>query len=706
MKNGVNVPIFDEEEIENKTQLDFLYGLSIPGRIIITIYTLHGLFLIYSLVIQYIILIPSLLYTIQLNAFFKIFISILYLIFGISSSNILVIPTFEFLSFPFLLIRNPFSHFISFFYINKGNDFKDSKFEDKDCTINIILVIFEIIYLSTLAAGYAFNIIIFKDLVKFVMLIFIYFYYLTIVLLYFFTSLYLLIKYIKKLKWRQNLKSNYEKKDDIPKVNLMSYIISPLLFKFYKKNNIEITDNSYYFEDCAFDSGIIIKFSLILFLITSFFIICIKIIGSWFSYFCFLIFLCIMSILSLGLNFPLCYRNRKTFGTFGCCCKFLCFKKENNLFLTNVQYTHKPIHPIIISITRFICDTIILLVAVVLLYIHFLHDDNNDINSKIFDNIYPTNKTIDTKKLLLPNICYSSVHNIPLPLYLPFINDAYYYNNIKKEKENKEKENYKSSSFEIDNYRRLFFNDDDYKIEVKGNIVKENNTVKMVQYNVRNKKNYVTILAIKGTSYNIDIFLDMQLYFSSILLNLLQTFSILSEKNSYTFRLIEYSLNIPYRIFFRYLIIDDYIKNLQNAYRDNEKYIYRNVVIVGHSLGGGLAKLFGRVIGKQSISLSGPGINAFHSLWNYRGKSENFGMSAIDLVPDKDLVPRVEVSGGTVYRILCKEGVLNCHSKDKSLCEVLIMCRNPNYYSYCKKVANFADSRINEIIESSELNKN
>ena len=295
------------------------------------------------------------------------------------------------------------------------------------------------------------------------------------------------------------------------------------------------------------------------------------------------------------------------------------------------------------------------------------------------------------------------MQNIPLPLFLPFINDAYYYNNIKIEEKEKTKNNY-SSSFDIDNYKKLFFNDD-YNIEIIGNLIKEENNVKMVQYNVKNKKNYVTILSIKGTSYNMDIYLDMQLYFSSILLNLLSTFSILTEKNSYSFKLIEYGLTIPYRLFFNSLIIDGYINKLQNAYKENEKKIYKNVVIVGHSLGGGLAKLFGRVIGKQAISLSGPGINAFHSLWNYKGKSENFGMSAIDLVPDKDLVPRVEVSGGTIYRIICKEGVLNCHSKDNSLCEVLIMCRNPNYYTYCKNVAKFSEKRINEIIESSELNK-
>ena len=273
---------------------------------------------------------------------------------------------------------------------------------------------------------------------------------------------------------------------------------------------------------------------------------------------------------------------------------------------------------------------------------------------------------IDTKNLLLPNLCYSSIYNIPLPLYLPFINDAYYYNHY----ENDEIK----SSFEIEEYVKLFF-DDDYVIDVRGNLINESDTeknVKMVQYNIRNKKNYITILSIKGTSYDQDVYIDAQLYFSSILLNILSTFSLLTQKDSLTFNLIEYSLNIPYRIFFRFLLIDKYIKELTNAYLKYEYSFYKNVVIVGHSLGGGLSKLFGRFIGKQAISLSGPGINAFHSLWDYQQKSENFEISAIDLVPDKDLVPRVEISGGTRYRIICRNGVFDCHGKELSLCEVLI----------------------------------
>ena len=54
-----------------------------------------------------------------------------------------------------------------------------------------------------------------------------------------------------------------------------------------------------------------------------------------------------------------------------------------------------------------------------------------DSSLMFFDDLIPSNKTIDTKNLLLPNICYSSIHNMPLMLFLPFINDAYYYNNVR-----------------------------------------------------------------------------------------------------------------------------------------------------------------------------------------------------------------------------------------------------------------------------------
>ena len=68
------------------------------------------------------------------------------------------------------------------------------------------------------------------------------------------------------------------------------------------------------------------------------------------------------------------------------------------------------------------------------------------------------------------------------------------------------------------------------------------------------------------------------------------------------------------------------------------------------------------MVKKPSISLSGPSANAFHSLWGEEGINVNFDITNIDLIPDMDLVPRVEVSGGTIYRIICREGLLGCHN--------------------------------------------
>ena len=70
-----------------------------------------------------------------------------------------------------------------------------------------------------------------------------------------------------------------------------------------------------------------------------------------------------------------------------------------------------------------------------------------------------------------------------------------------------------------------------------------------------------------------------------------------------------------------------------------------------------------------------------------------------------DLVPRVEVSGGTTYRIVCKDGALNCHSKTLSLCEALIMCRHPYYHSYCLGIAGVDIVKIKELEKISELDK-
>ena len=716
----LNKEVLIEDSIEEKAKkkkghidIYMIFGITYIGRLIMTLYSINGLFFIYNIIIQYIILIPGLLYEID-NSFGRLILSGIYIIFAISSANILVIPTYEFLTFPFLTYKNPLCHLQSFYYIFNQKPCETKKLIKEKSTITKALSIFlffmQIFYVIGVIFGYGSLNLKIKDYIKFVILIIIYFYYLTIFFCYFALSLYFCYKLILtplkgKTKFTKiiidKINIYFEDKPPIPDINLMSYLINPFLRKNYDFSEVEEKeeDEKWYFEDWSLSVGVIIKLVSVIFSIIAFSFIFTSI-GSkdGLSNFIFIILFIVMSTLSVSFNFPFCYRNIKTHG--------ICKRKRKFAYRCNycnpkVKYKLPIRHPIIISVTRLICDFVIIVVALALVGIYYAHQDNDNIHDN-FDDIDTPYELIEIKNKLLPNICHSSIHNFPISLFLPFINDAYYYNNNHDQSEIYGP--FLDSSLQIENYKNLFFTND-YEIKVIGNLINEKNTVKMVQYNVRNSKEYLTILSIKGTSYNRDIYLDVQLYFSSILLNLLTTFSILTPKETITFKLMEYSLSIPYRIFFRYLIVDDYLQLLQNAYIENEYSFHKNVVIVGHSLGGGLAKLLGRLVKKEAVSLSGPGVNAFHSLWKYEGKSENFEISVIDLVPDMDLVPRVETSGGTVYRIICKAGVLRCHIKTMSLCEVLIMCRNPNYEIYCKKLAGLSQEDIQDLYIGSELNE-
>lgn len=713
----------EQDGILNKNK-DCLWFLTFPGRIILTLYSFHGLFFVINIILQYIIFIPGLLF--DYNKVAQFILSGIYLIFAISSSYIMIIPLYEFLTFPFLRYDNPFSHLLSFIYVFKEKEFDIEKIleENKKNSIiaYIMLFIIEILYLISTIIAYLSSKYSFKDYIKCSILFFIYCYYLTLVLCYFVMSIYLLFKILKisrnniennnnqnfnpynnieqklcpkcfkcSTNYIKNINKEFGNRPRLPNINLISSLIDPFLFQNYNIPYEYSNNRCCDLEDFIYTIGIYGKMCLSVLLIISFFIVYIQIVGEFeiTTVILFLLILVIMAVLSCSLNFPCLYSFRKSFGVWFC---KICFPTIER------QIRFEPAFPKLLPTIRFISDLLIFVASLVLLFVLNIKKDNDELSEK-FDFNIEENIKVETQNLLLPNICYSSIHNIPLYLFLPFINDAYYYGN------HKQFLPYYSSSLQIQGYKKLFFNDD-YIIEDIKNLINETNTVKMVQYNVINtkKQSEVTILSIKGTSYRKDIFMDAQLYCSSVLLSILSTFSLNTEKNSYSFRFIEYSLSIPYRIFFGNSIIKEYLNILKKAYIENEYKFFKNVVIVGHSLGGGLAKLFGRIMNKQAIALSGPGVNAFHSLWDYEGNRENFEISAIDLIPDKDPIPRVEVSGGTIYRIVCKSANFECHSSVNSLCEVLIMCRHPYYELYCNAMTSLDEKKINDIYESSELN--
>jgi len=657
--------------------VEIKFALTFLGRILITIYSFQGLFFLYNFIFQYLAL-PALFFYFFEGKYtiIQIIAAIIYISIAILTSNVLVIPTYEFLSFPFLKHHNPFSHLESFRYIYRDTKFNCESVAKKNIPLlNIFLFSISIIYLIGFLLGLISEITFFKVFSEFLILFFVYIYYLTVIFCYFLISVYIII-------WHNPLKF---KNHIFPDINLLSYSLNPIYndnyegendeqveVRIYGKRNIlriffcfmllystlisTILNNNNNNKETNWLWRIIKHFSLILFIFS----------------------------LSIILNFPFCYKNQKTFGS------FLNSKKK---LKSKVKY------PVMVPAIRVLCDILFLLVSSTLCFAFYmmkeqLNEDIIDLDdfNQIFEN------KVDSENQLLPSICRTSIYNIPLYLYIPFINDAYYFNNTK--------DTSKKSSFDYENYKNIFFNDN-YTIEIE-NLIEGNESVKMVRYDIESKEENVnvTILSIKGTSHKKDLYLDLQLFMPSVFLNLLSTFSIFGDENdSFNSKMIEYSLSIPYRLFGEFLFVDDYIHKLEDAYKNTSSTFRDNVVIVGHSLGGGLSKILGRITKTQAISLSGPGINAFHTNWTSDGNSGNFDLSFIDLIPDKDLIPRVEVSGGTIYRIVCNKSPFKCHDKALSLCETLIMCRSKYYKFYCYILGGLKNREINEIKKYSSLRK-
>ncbi len=156
-------------------------------------------------------------------------------------------------------------------------------------------------------------------------------------------------------------------------------------------------------------------------------------------------------IISFWINFPF----------------ILMFSKNNTNFYKDQIY-------LIISIL--IC-TFIKIIVLFLFYTVVTTKDIEELHESKFNNITLNSTLFNKSTHIFHTFCDSKIYNIPIHLYLPFINDAYYYN-------------YKSNftSFNYKNYRRLFF-DDNYTIVKIKNLTDETNrkSVKMIQYNIKKK---------------------------------------------------------------------------------------------------------------------------------------------------------------------------------------------------------------------------
>lgn len=708
------------------------------GRLLLTLFSVYGFMIVFGWGIQYLLLISTTNYKEKVYGAFYL---IIYTFYGLAVSNILVIPLWEFFKFPFLRKMNCFE---SIFYLifriiyrNKENSYiyaqeKVSQFKEPTSLYvvyqNCFITIFSLIWGFLIAYAYLGVKYLPFDVINIITLSLSLSQYLFTILLYeiYFLLRLITIFYKKKEEDKETLEninddkllpgnSNDEKTKDIPesdsKIQLDKEEISqpdkeetnkippesegdteydflninssvqtnlneekydkydPFLRSFDKtfKKILKLKEKGFRVNKYSNDQIIFILVFIVS--IIGNLLLIVSLINQrndlrYYTYLVCILFIFVFFIPSCTLRFPSWIMRT----LFRCCAP----KLKPNKFVIFHYFS---------TLSNFVYGFVIVINLALFVLFVFVSEEQQTKLPWTPPPQMENKKNVSRRDYVYPPICYTDIHYISILQLMAFASDAYY----------------TSKDHTIDYILYNFFPNSDMKIESKGDITaKGKGGAIMVRYdiNMTNNIKNVTVFSIKGTSENVDWWLDMQLFFSSALLTITKNaIPIIVKVDSKTYQLASFLFSVPMRALLDLSLIPRYIEELEEAYLAVEDEIKdRSVIFVGHSLGGGLAKIMGKRFVKTSVSLSGPGISIFNHLWNPEDSkyNENFPSTFIDIVPDMDLVPRVEVSGGTYYRIICDAGSGQCHSATRSICMTSVMC-NVDINYLCTKFYNYTE---------------
>uniref|UniRef100_K3WLR8 Fungal lipase-type domain-containing protein n=1 Tax=Globisporangium ultimum (strain ATCC 200006 / CBS 805.95 / DAOM BR144) TaxID=431595 RepID=K3WLR8_GLOUD len=135
----------------------------------------------------------------------------------------------------------------------------------------------------------------------------------------------------------------------------------------------------------------------------------------------------------------------------------------------------------------------------------------------------------------------------------------------------------------------------------------------------------------------------------------------------------------------------------------------RDVLLTGHSMGGGIARLVGSIVEKQSITFSPPGfVQSYSKLVHDIGGTTikvnraNLHHLSVAVVPEYDPVTMIDAQAGLIQKISCDTPhlsmQLSCHMLEGTVCNLLEHCGDAQgRISSCKfehKIASATDDLL------------
>jgi len=119
-----------------------------------------------------------------------------------------------------------------------------------------------------------------------------------------------------------------------------------------------------------------------------------------------------------------------------------------------------------------------------------------------------------------------------------------------------------------------------------------------------------------------------------------------------------------------------YLEQYAKSVRD------RRVVLTGHSLGGGIARLVALRDGYPSVTFSPPGIKQSHRKFGDLVLPELHD-STVTIIADHDIISRIDAQVGLLQIISCETSgqamLLSCHMLESTICELINRCGDERF---------------------------
>ncbi len=219
-------------------------------------------------------------------------------------------------------------------------------------------------------------------------------------------------------------------------------------------------------------------------------------------------------------------------------------------------------------------------------------------------------------------------------------------------------------------------------LQVMGNVTTSNATTDHVSYaGVRvkppSRTENVTVLAVRGTDTHVDIFQDVNIWASGTIIKL--AFSLAPDAVP-AFIARWAAGPISWRKMMGIEV--DYHTPVKTAIEEVKKH-NETLVVTGHSLGGGIAKMAADATRTQSVAFASPGTRLIKRKLDLGNVSHVYTQS-LTIKPKACIVSKIDINSGAVQPIRCSKsrnifGFVQCHFLGGNVCTLIKDCGMGNF---------------------------